>query len=80
MARPDDYELRDARAKLTAVSDQMLEAISRSTGKDKSELIREIVHAWYEKKWREYQMIGRLFRGREGTEAASEGDISEVNK
>lgn len=79
MARLEDYELRDARTKLTYVSDQMLEAVSRSTGKDKSELIREIVHEWYEIKWREHQMIGRFFREREGAAEAPEGDIPEAN-
>lgn len=68
----ETYELRDARTKLTAPSDQMLEAVSRLTGKDKSELIREIVHTWYEGKWREYQMIGRFLRGIEGVAPPSD--------
>ncbi len=73
-----DYELRDVRAKITAVSDQMLDACSRSSGKDKSELIREIVHAWYLNKWNEHQMIARLFRGREGADGAPGGDITDA--
>lgn len=73
----DKMDLRDARAKLTAPSDQMLEAVSRATGKDKSELIREIVHAWYLAKWKENQMINRLFKGVEGIGAAGEGGAIE---
>lgn len=69
----DMSELRDFRTKLTAESDQMLEAVARSSGRDKSEIVREIVHRWYLDKWNEHQMVGRLFRGCEGVEAASEG-------
>lgn len=67
-------DLRDFRGRLTADSDLMLEAVSRATGKDKSELVREIVHGWYLSRWGEHEMIMRLFRGRgEGTDSASSG-------
>lgn len=70
-------DLRDLRAKVTSESDQMLEAVSRATGKDKSELVREIVHQWFVEKHREWQMIGRFFRGREGSSGDAKGGPSE---
>lgn len=73
MPAPDDVDLIDFRTKLTPESYQMLEAVSRSSGRDKSEIAREVFHRWYLDKWQEYQMIGRLFRGREGPVGADEG-------
>lgn len=67
-------DLRDCRAKLTSESDQMLEAVSRASGRDKSELVREIVHALYLEKFREHQMIGRFFRESKGSAGAPRGD------
>lgn len=67
-------ELVDCRCKLTAESDLMLDAISRSSGKDKSELVREIIHSWYLSRWEEHEMIRRLFfNRREGVDSATEG-------
>lgn len=69
-------DLIDSRCKLTAESNQMLEAHSRATGRDKSELIREIVHHWYEAEFRKYQMIHRLVGRSKGVGAADEGGAS----
>ena len=74
MATDEMSDLRDCRAKLTSESDQMLEAVSRASGRDKSELVREIVHAWYLEKFREHQMIGRFFRESKGSAGAPRGD------
>lgn len=39
-------ELKDYRGRITPEADCVLEAESRSTGKDRQEIVREILHAW----------------------------------
>jgi hypothetical protein len=65
-------ELRDLRAKITVESDAALDAVSRVTGRDRSELVRDIVHRWA----LEQVSISTLLAARlkaEGIAAASEG-------
>ena len=38
--------LTDFRCKVTAEIDAVLEAVHRSTGKDKSEIARDVLHKW----------------------------------
>ena len=63
----DTSDLRDLRAKITPEADQVLEAVSRASGKDKSELVREVLHEWSARKLHEATLIHRLAH-REGTE------------
>ena len=67
-------DLVDCRSKITQEADLMLTAISISTGKDKSELVREIVQGWFSSRWAEHETIKRLFfNQREGGDSATEG-------
>lgn len=71
-------ELRDVRAKITAESDQMLDAISRASGRDKSELIREVLHEWYVRHLEQVRMIVRLCpEATKGTGRAGRGGDAE---
>ena len=65
----DAADLRDLRAKITAESDQVLEAVSRATGRDKSELVREVLHEWADRKLHEARLIHRLARS-EGSDGS----------
>lgn len=38
--------LIDLRTKITTEADAVLEAVHRSTGKDKSEVVRDVLHKW----------------------------------
>ena len=57
---------RDLRAKITPEADQVLEAVSRASGREKSELVREVLHEWAGKKLHEATLIHRLSH-REGS-------------
>lgn len=39
-------ELKDFRGKITGETDAVLEAINRASGRDKSEIAREVLHKW----------------------------------
>lgn len=65
-------DLRDLRAKITVESDAALDVVSRVTGKDRSEIVRDIIHRWA----LEQVSISTLLAARlkaEGMPAAGEG-------
>jgi predicted DNA-binding protein len=64
-------ELRDLRAKVTADTDQVLDAISRATGKDKSEIVREVLSAWASEEVHKATMVLRLIDRKGNAEAVS---------
>lgn len=43
-------ELKDFRCKITAEADAVLEAEAQVTGRDRSEIVRELVHEWAQKR------------------------------
>lgn len=39
-------ELRDLRAKVSVETDATIEAVHQATGRDRSEIVRDVLHAW----------------------------------
>lgn len=66
-------DLRDCRCKLTVFGDQVVEAVHRATGQDKSEIVRQWVHERALEEHRKALMIARLTAGMKGAGGDSEG-------
>ncbi len=64
--------LIDLRAKVTAEADAVLEAVHRSTGKDKSEVVRDVLHKWALQEIHAASVLQSILQ-REGLGGASEG-------
>lgn len=64
--------LIDLRAKVTAEADAVLEAVHRSTGKDKSEVVRDVLHRWALQEIHAASVLQSILQ-REGLGGASEG-------
>lgn len=64
--------LIDLRAKVTAEADAVLEAVHRSTGKDKSEVVRDVLHRWALQEIHAASVLQSILQ-REGLSGASEG-------
>ena len=65
-------ELKDFRGKITTETDCVLEAINRVSGRDRSEIVREILHKWALEKIHEHSVLGDLL-AREGLSGESQG-------
>lgn len=65
-------ELVDARIKITPETDCVLEAESRASGKDRSEIAREVLNAWAEKRIHESVLLHKLLEGK-GLSGESKG-------
>lgn len=52
--------LVDARIKITMHTDAVLELVNRQTGKDKSEIHREVMHSWAMEKFDELRILNDI--------------------
>jgi len=64
--------LIDLRAKVTVEVDAVLEAVHRATGKDKSEVVRDVLHKWAVHEIHAASVLQGILR-REGINGATEG-------
>lgn len=69
-------ELKDFRGKITAETDAALEAESRIYGRDKQDVVREILHAWALRRIAEASVLTGLVRA-QGLVGESEGVAGE---
>lgn len=65
-------ELRDLRAKISVESDAILDAVSRVTGRDRSEIVRDVLHKWAVEQIELATVIRQRLKA-EGITAAPEG-------
>ena len=65
-------ELRDLRAKITVETDVAVDAISRVTGRDRSEIVRDVLHKWALEQVQIATVLNNKLKG-EGIAAALEG-------
>lgn len=66
-------ELKDFRGKITTETDCVLEAINRVSGRDRSEIVREILHNWALEKIHESTVLDGLLAA-QGITAARGGN------
>lgn len=65
-------ELKDFRGKITPEADCVLEAESRSTGRERQEIVRDILHDWAQQRIHGASVLNRLLRA-EGLRGIGEG-------
>jgi hypothetical protein len=70
-------ELRDFRGKITVETDTVLDAIARSSGKDRSEIARDVLHRWAEEQIHVASLIDQRLKA-EGLLALVEGERGSV--
>ena len=64
--------LIDLRAKISVEADAVLEAVQRSTGKDKSEVVRDVLHKWACSEIHAASVLQSILQ-REGIQASDKG-------
>lgn len=64
--------LVDFRGKITHETDAVLEAMHQATGRDRSEIVRDVLHQWAEAKIHEASLIDQRLR-REGLRGIAGG-------
>lgn len=64
--------LIDLRAKITIETDAVLEAVHRSTGKDKSEVVRDVLNRWAMSEIHASIVLNSILK-REGITGADQG-------
>jgi predicted MarR family transcription regulator len=70
-------DLRDLRAKVTVEADAALDAASRATGRDRSEIVRDVLHAWALDEIHKATLLLRKLKA-EGIAAPDSGDRGRV--
>jgi hypothetical protein len=72
-------ELKDLRAKVTARTDAVLEGLNRATGKDKSEIVRDVLDKWAEDQVHAAMLIDRCLQaqGEPGIAQGASGNMRE---
>ena len=70
-------ELIDFRTKISHETDAVLDMLQRTTGQDRSELAREVLHAWAMKKVHEANVLANLFaaKGLTGIDGGTSGQM-----
>lgn len=66
--------LKDFRGKITPEADCVLEAMSRVSGKDRAELVRDVLHEWAVDRLSEHSILQKLLAA-EGLAGAYEGIV-----
>ena len=65
-------ELRDLRAKISVETDAVIEAVQQATGRDRSEIVRDVLHGWALGKIDEARLLTNRLRA-EGITASVNG-------
>lgn len=65
-------ELHDFRGRITAETHCALEAVSRRTGRERQEIVREILHGWAMDHIHDASLLDRLLRA-EGLDGIGQG-------
>jgi hypothetical protein len=73
-------ELKDFRGRITPEADCVLEAEARVTGKDRQEIVREILHAWAMERIHGASVLNQLLRaeGLRGIDCGTRGKMGEA--